>query len=277
MGLRSAWQGGIAELTAPACSGGRKSRPAFAGPPLPLRCSGREDSAVLLRRGDAGGGAQGRGERARGAGAADAGDDGGVRGGEPVHHGAAAAGGTWSKWYLATAAVDAEEWVLLGVLLPGSLLSMGYLLTVPMRVFSRATGEGEQGDGVGERGDGEGRRGRSGRRRRPAWSRSSLPRVGAWCCSCIRTRSSRWSARSRGYAEVPVSLPGPVLPARSTTRRSSSVRNPAIQRWPIMRTVLGYIVAVSCRSRGFAYRGPFSFRTMASPAAAPSIMAPPTL
>ena len=66
-----------------------------------------------------------------------------------MHHGAAAAGGTWSKWYLATAAVDAEEWVLLGVLLPGSLLSMGYLLTVPMRVFSRATGEGEQGDGVG--------------------------------------------------------------------------------------------------------------------------------
>ena len=60
---------------------------------------------------------------------------------------------------LASATVDAGEWMLLGVLLLSSLLSMGYLLTVPMRAFSRATGEGEQGDGAGERGGGVGERG----------------------------------------------------------------------------------------------------------------------
>ena len=37
-------------------------------------------------------------------------------------------GGAWSKWYLATAAVDAGEWVLLGVLLLSSLLSLGFCL-----------------------------------------------------------------------------------------------------------------------------------------------------
>ena len=56
-------------------------------------------------------------------------------------------GGAWSKWYLATASVDAGEWVLLGVLLVSSLLSMGYLLTVPLRAFSRAAGEGAEGAG----------------------------------------------------------------------------------------------------------------------------------
>ena len=56
-------------------------------------------------------------------------------------------GGAWSKWYLATASVDAGEWVLLGVLLVSSLLSMGYLLTVPLRAFSSAA---EGAAGVGE-------------------------------------------------------------------------------------------------------------------------------
>ena len=54
-------------------------------------------------------------------------------------------GGAWSKWYLATATVDAGEWVLLGVLLLSSLLSIAYLLSVPLRAFSPAQGEHAEG------------------------------------------------------------------------------------------------------------------------------------
>ena len=54
-------------------------------------------------------------------------------------------GGAWSKWYLATAAVDAGEWVLLGVLLVSSLLSIAYLLSVPLRAFSSASWEAAEG------------------------------------------------------------------------------------------------------------------------------------
>ena len=54
-------------------------------------------------------------------------------------------GGMWSKWYLATAAVDAGQWALLGVLLVSSLLSIAYLLTVPLRAFSSEAGEGSDG------------------------------------------------------------------------------------------------------------------------------------
>ena len=50
-------------------------------------------------------------------------------------------GGVWSKWYLATATVDAGEWALLGVLLVSSLLSIAYLLVVPLRAFSPPAGE----------------------------------------------------------------------------------------------------------------------------------------
>ena len=73
-------------------------------------------------------------------------------------------GGAWSKWYLATAAVDAGEWVLLGVLLLSSLLSLGYLLAVPLRAFSPAAGAGAvEGEGAavaGEKiGEGQGSEG----------------------------------------------------------------------------------------------------------------------
>ena len=54
-------------------------------------------------------------------------------------------GGAWSKWYLATATVDAGEWALLGVLLVSSLLSIAYLLVVPLRAFSPAAGEEAEG------------------------------------------------------------------------------------------------------------------------------------
>ena len=55
-------------------------------------------------------------------------------------------GGAWSKWYLATATIDAGQWVLLGVLLVSSLLSIAYLLAVPLRAWSTPEGEGTVGD-----------------------------------------------------------------------------------------------------------------------------------
>ena len=56
-------------------------------------------------------------------------------------------GGAWSKWYLALATVDTGEWMLLGMLLLSSLLSIAYLLVVPLRAFFPAAGEGEEGEG----------------------------------------------------------------------------------------------------------------------------------
>ncbi|MDX1405383.1 MAG: proton-conducting transporter membrane subunit [Woeseiaceae bacterium] len=44
-------------------------------------------------------------------------------------------GGMWSKWYLALATIDTQQWILLGVLLLSSLLNIAYLLVVPMRAF----------------------------------------------------------------------------------------------------------------------------------------------
>ena len=50
-------------------------------------------------------------------------------------------GGAWSKWYLALGTVGAGEWMLLGVILGSSLLSIAYLLPVSLRAFSSAPGE----------------------------------------------------------------------------------------------------------------------------------------
>ena len=55
-------------------------------------------------------------------------------------------GGAWSKWYLATATIDAGQWVLLGVLLVSSLLSIAYLAAVPLRAWSTPNGEGTPAD-----------------------------------------------------------------------------------------------------------------------------------
>jgi multicomponent Na+:H+ antiporter subunit D len=44
-------------------------------------------------------------------------------------------GGTWSKWYLALGAVEAEQLVLLGVLMVSTLLNIAYLLPIPIRAF----------------------------------------------------------------------------------------------------------------------------------------------
>ena len=44
-------------------------------------------------------------------------------------------GGLWSKWYLGVGAVQADEMLMVGVLMLSSLLSMAYLLPVPLKGF----------------------------------------------------------------------------------------------------------------------------------------------
>ncbi|MBB4908780.1 proton-conducting transporter transmembrane domain-containing protein [Actinophytocola algeriensis] len=47
------------------------------------------------------------------------------------------AGGMWSKWLLLLGTVDAEQFVMLAVLLVGSVLSLGYLMPITVRAFFR--------------------------------------------------------------------------------------------------------------------------------------------
>ncbi|MEE8352790.1 MAG: proton-conducting transporter membrane subunit [Rhodospirillales bacterium] len=44
-------------------------------------------------------------------------------------------GGLWSKWYLAMGALEADQLVMVGVLMVSSLLSVAYLLPIPIRGF----------------------------------------------------------------------------------------------------------------------------------------------
>jgi multicomponent Na+:H+ antiporter subunit D len=44
-------------------------------------------------------------------------------------------GGSWSKWYLALGAADADQLIFVGVLMLSSLLSIGYLMPVVGRAF----------------------------------------------------------------------------------------------------------------------------------------------
>jgi multicomponent Na+:H+ antiporter subunit D len=51
-------------------------------------------------------------------------------------------GGFWSKWFLALGTLDAQQHLMLVVLLAGSMLNVAYLLPIPMRAFfSREQGE----------------------------------------------------------------------------------------------------------------------------------------
>lgn len=45
------------------------------------------------------------------------------------------AGGTWSKWFLLMATAETEHWILMALLMVSSLLSIGYLLSIPIRAF----------------------------------------------------------------------------------------------------------------------------------------------
>ena len=44
-------------------------------------------------------------------------------------------GGTWSKWFLITATLDAEQMTILVILMLSSLLNIAYLLPIPYRAF----------------------------------------------------------------------------------------------------------------------------------------------
>ncbi len=52
-------------------------------------------------------------------------------------------GGTWSKWLLLSATLDAGQLALMGVLLLSSLLNIAYLLPIPLRAFFPADGSEE--------------------------------------------------------------------------------------------------------------------------------------
>lgn len=51
-------------------------------------------------------------------------------------------GGMWSKWYLALGTVQAEQWILLAVLMISSLLNIAYLLPVAVRGFFSKPADG---------------------------------------------------------------------------------------------------------------------------------------
>ena len=62
------------------------------------------------------------------------------------------AGGTWSKWFLGLGALDAGQVGLVAVLMVSSLLSIGYLMIVPVRAFfsPAANPHGHGGGGIRE-------------------------------------------------------------------------------------------------------------------------------
>ena len=45
------------------------------------------------------------------------------------------AGGTWSKWFLLMGTMEAQQWILMAVLMVSSLLNIAYLLPIPFRAF----------------------------------------------------------------------------------------------------------------------------------------------
>jgi multicomponent Na+:H+ antiporter subunit D len=54
-------------------------------------------------------------------------------------------GGAWSKWYLGLGAVEADQWILLGVLMVSSLLNIAYLMPIPARGFFSRSATADEG------------------------------------------------------------------------------------------------------------------------------------
>ncbi|MDX1490703.1 MAG: proton-conducting transporter membrane subunit [Pseudohongiellaceae bacterium] len=52
-------------------------------------------------------------------------------------------GGTWSKWYLLTGALEADQLIIMGVLMVSSLLNIVYLMPIPVLAFLPVAKEGE--------------------------------------------------------------------------------------------------------------------------------------
>jgi len=59
-------------------------------------------------------------------------------------------GGSWSKWYLTLGAVDADQLVLVAILMISSLLNIAYLMPIPVRGFFSAPPEGSEQRGIKE-------------------------------------------------------------------------------------------------------------------------------
>ena len=51
-------------------------------------------------------------------------------------------GGSWSKWYLVLGAVEADQMILVAVLMVSSLLNIGYLIPIPIRAFFSPPADG---------------------------------------------------------------------------------------------------------------------------------------
>ena len=49
------------------------------------------------------------------------------------------AGGTWSKWFLLMGTMEAEQWIVMAVLMISSLLNIAYLIPIPFRAFFPGT------------------------------------------------------------------------------------------------------------------------------------------
>ena len=59
-------------------------------------------------------------------------------------------GGSWSKWYLTLGSVDADQLVLVAILMISSLLNIAYLMPIPARGFFSAPPEGSEQRGIKE-------------------------------------------------------------------------------------------------------------------------------
>jgi multicomponent Na+:H+ antiporter subunit D len=60
------------------------------------------------------------------------------------------AGGAWSKWFLGLGTLEAGEYGLLAVLMLSSLLTLVYLLEIPVKAFFLTPPEGSNHKGVQE-------------------------------------------------------------------------------------------------------------------------------
>jgi multicomponent Na+:H+ antiporter subunit D len=69
--------------------------------------------------------------------------------------GAPPTGGTWSKWFLLMGTIEAEQFILMAILMISSLLNIAYLLPIPFHAFfsgdkMATSGAGISGDGIKE-------------------------------------------------------------------------------------------------------------------------------
>ena len=87
-------------------------------------------------------------------------------------------GGAWSKWFLGVGSVDAGQIGLVAVLMLSSLLSLAYLMEIPLRgFFGKPDAAGGHGPGHGAHGDDD----TGGHHGAPAWSVAAIAVTAAAC------------------------------------------------------------------------------------------------